>query len=93
MQYNFKWWDIYRICILYIKKVISVQFVLGLASENPKLVEGSLRCLRTIFQSPCAPVGLVYQDEGLPLHLLGLVQHSVSNQVCVTTILTAACKV
>ncbi|PSN52717.1 Armadillo repeat-containing protein 8 [Blattella germanica] len=64
----------------------------GLASEEPKLIEACLRCLRTIFEYPCAPVNLICQDENLPLHLLSLIPHSVSNQVCVATILTAACK-
>ncbi|CAG2059167.1 unnamed protein product [Timema podura] len=64
----------------------------GLASEEVKLVESSLCCLRTIFEYPCAPVDLIYRDDHLPLHLLNLVPHSVSNQVSVTTILKAACK-
>nr|CAD7427430.1 unnamed protein product [Timema monikensis] len=64
----------------------------GLLSEEAKLVESSLCCLRTIFEYPCAPVDLIYRDDHLPLHLLNLVPHSVSNQVSVTTILKAACK-
>nr|CAD7259291.1 unnamed protein product [Timema shepardi] len=64
----------------------------GLVSEEAKLVESSLCCLRTIFEYPCAPVDLIYRDDHLPLHLLNLVPHSVSNQVSVTTILKAACK-
>lgn len=79
-----------------IKSLIDLEVVpaliSGLVSESAKLVEVSLSCLRTIFQSPCAPVGLICQDEGLPLHLLNLTHQSVSNQVCVTTILSAACK-
>jgi hypothetical protein len=66
---------------------------IGLASEEAKLIEACLRCLRTIFEYPCAPVGLICQDENLPLHLLRLIPHSVSNQVCVATILAAGCKV
>nr|CAD7397304.1 unnamed protein product [Timema poppensis] len=62
----------------------------GLVSEEAKLVESSLCCLRTIFEYPCAPVDLIYRDDHLPLHLLNLVPHSVSNQVSVTTILKAA---
>lgn len=64
----------------------------GLVSDDAKLIEASLCCLRTIFQVPCAPVDLIYQDENFTLHLLSLAPHSVSNQVCVTTILAAACK-
>jgi hypothetical protein len=68
-------------------------FSKGLASEETKLIEACLRCLRTIFEFPCAPVGLVCEAEDLPLHLLSLIPHSVSNQVCVATILAAGCKV
>jgi hypothetical protein len=65
----------------------------GLASEETKLIEACLRCLRTIFEFPCAPVGLVCETEDLPLHLLSLIPHCVSNQVCVSTVLAAGCKV
>ncbi|XP_066992142.1 armadillo repeat-containing protein 8 [Anabrus simplex] len=64
----------------------------SLLSDDSRLIEACLCCLRTIFQSPCAPVELIYQDENLPMHLLSLVPNSVSNQVCVMTILAAACK-
>jgi hypothetical protein len=67
--------------------------MVGLGSDEAKLIEACLRCLRTIFEFPCAPVGLICQDENLPLRLLSLIPHSVSNQVCVATILTAGCKV
>lgn len=65
----------------------------GLGSDEAKLIEACLRCLRTIFEFSCAPVGLICQDENLPLRLLSLIPHSVSNQVCVATILAAGCKV
>jgi hypothetical protein len=67
--------------------------ITGLGSDEVKLIEACLRCLRTIFESSCAPVGLICQDENLPLRLLSLIPHSVSNQVCVATILAAGCKV
>ncbi|XP_071447494.1 armadillo repeat-containing protein 8-like [Hetaerina americana] len=63
-----------------------------LGSDDQKLVEVCLCCLRTVFQSPCAPVELIYDDPSLVTHLLNLLSHSVSNQVCITTVLTAACK-
>lgn len=66
--------------------------IAGLGSDEAKLIEACLRCLRTIFEFPCAPVGLICQDENLPLRLLSLIPHSVSNQVCVATILAAGCK-
>ncbi|XP_063243355.1 armadillo repeat-containing protein 8-like isoform X3 [Bacillus rossius redtenbacheri] len=64
----------------------------GLGSKNMKLIEASLCCLRTIFEHQCAPVDLIYQNENLTVHLLTLTMHSMTNQVCVTTILKAACK-
>ncbi|KAG8233021.1 hypothetical protein J437_LFUL013690 [Ladona fulva] len=63
-----------------------------LKSEDPRLLEVCLCCLRTVFQSSSAPVDLIYEDPNLVTHLLNLLSHSVSNQVCITTILTAACK-
>lgn len=63
-----------------------------LGSDDQKLVEVCLCCLRTVFQSSSAPVDLIYEDPNLVTHLLNLLSHSVSNQVCITTVLTAACK-
>ncbi|XP_046396149.1 armadillo repeat-containing protein 8-like isoform X2 [Ischnura elegans] len=63
-----------------------------LYSDDQNLVEVCLCCLRTVFQSPCAPVDLIYDDPSLVTHLLNLLSHSVSNQMCITTVLTAACK-
>ncbi|XP_046624861.1 armadillo repeat-containing protein 8 isoform X1 [Neodiprion pinetum] len=56
------------------------------------LVEACLRCLRTVFHHTAAPVHAIYQDPGLVPRLLALASKSVTNQVCVATILTAACK-
>ncbi|XP_066603416.1 armadillo repeat-containing protein 8-like [Prorops nasuta] len=56
------------------------------------LNEACLRCLRTVFQHPAAPVHAIYQEPALVLRLLSLASHSVTCQVCVATILTAACK-
>lgn len=56
------------------------------------LIEACLRCLRTVFQHPAAPVHSIYQDSALVPRLLSLASKSVTCQVCVATILTAACK-
>ncbi|EEB12505.1 Sperm-associated antigen, putative [Pediculus humanus corporis] len=64
----------------------------GLVSNDVKLVEYCLCCLRSIFKSQHAPVDLLYYDENLTSHLLSLALQSVSNQVCVTTVLATACK-
>ncbi|KAH0560351.1 armadillo repeat-containing protein 8-like [Cotesia glomerata] len=67
-------------------------------SENLKvklsdlLIEACLRCLRTVFQHPNAPVQSLYQDPALVSRLLSLASRSVTCQVCVATILTTACK-
>lgn len=61
-------------------------------SQSP-LVEACLRCLRTVFHHTTAPVHAIYQDPGLVPRLLTLAAKSVTNQVCVATILRAACKV
>lgn len=65
----------------------------GLVSNDAKLTEYCLCCLKSIFQSPHAPIDLLYYDENLTSHLLSLALQSVSNQVCVTTVLATACKV
>ncbi|KAG8041237.1 hypothetical protein G9C98_002225 [Cotesia typhae] len=56
------------------------------------LIEACLRCLRTVFQHPNAPVQSLYQDPALVSRLLSLASRSVTCQVCVATILTTACK-
>lgn len=66
----------------------------GLLSPNPKLVEGCLCCLKTLFQhSSDAPVHIVYSDPTFVPHLLGLMQHSTANKISGATILMHACKV
>ncbi|XP_011700473.1 PREDICTED: armadillo repeat-containing protein 8-like [Wasmannia auropunctata] len=75
-----------------------------LTSQTPEIVadgkikvldllhEACLRCLRTVFQHAAAPVHSIYQDPALVPRLLSLASRSVTSQVCVATILTAACK-
>jgi hypothetical protein len=60
---------------------------------NAKQVEASLCCLRTLLQSGHAPAATLCQDDQLLQHLLNLLHVSVTNQMTITTILTAACKV
>lgn len=62
-------------------------------TKGQSLVEACLRCLRTVFQHPAAPVHAIYQDPGLVPRLLTLAAKSVTSQVCVATILKEACKV
>ena len=66
-------------------------------NENVKvrnlLVESCLRCLRTIFQHPSAPVSSIFQDTELIPRLLQLSSVSINCQVYVAMILTTACKV
>ncbi|XP_076649762.1 armadillo repeat-containing protein 8 [Halictus rubicundus] len=56
------------------------------------LLEACLRCLRTVFQHPAAPVHSIYQDPALVPRLVLLANRSVTSQICVATILTTACK-
>lgn len=61
---------------------------------DPKLIEASLSCLRSIFQ--CANARseeTLYSDPSIIPHLIGLMPTSVNNQISVATILTSACKV
>uniref|UniRef100_T1HV19 Armadillo repeat-containing protein 8 n=1 Tax=Rhodnius prolixus TaxID=13249 RepID=T1HV19_RHOPR len=59
---------------------------------NPKLTDVCLRCACSIFSHPNAPFDLIYRDKQTVGHLLGLAMQSVSNQICVTTILGSSCK-
>ena len=36
-------------------------FLLGLSNYDLKYVEACLRCLRTVFLSPCAPKGYIFE--------------------------------
>ncbi|CAD1475299.1 unnamed protein product, partial [Heterotrigona itama] len=56
------------------------------------LNEACLRCLRTVFQHPAAPVHSIYQDPALVPRLVSLANQCVTCQICVATILTTACK-
>ncbi|XP_043525436.1 armadillo repeat-containing protein 8-like isoform X1 [Frieseomelitta varia] len=56
------------------------------------LNESCLRCLRTVFQHPAAPVHSIYQDPALVPRLVSLANQCVTCQICVATILTTACK-
>lgn len=63
-----------------------------LTSEDAKLTEACLRCVCSVFRHPNAPVELIFHDTQLVTHLLSLVMHSITNQICVTTILGTATK-
>ncbi|XP_075213314.1 armadillo repeat-containing protein 8-like isoform X3 [Lycorma delicatula] len=63
-----------------------------LTSEDTKLTEACLRCVCSIFRHPSAPVELIFHDTQLVTHLLSLVMHSITNQICVPTILGTATK-
>ncbi|KAK3922499.1 Armadillo repeat-containing protein 8 [Frankliniella fusca] len=64
----------------------------GVTSSDQKYTEATLRCLSTIFQSPNAPVSLIFMDSIIVPCLLNLTTQSVTCQVCVPAILAAACK-
>ncbi|XP_015595203.1 armadillo repeat-containing protein 8 isoform X2 [Cephus cinctus] len=64
----------------------------GKGKLSDLLIEACLRCLRTVFQHAAAPVHTIYQNPALVPRLLTLASRSVTCQVCVATILTAACK-
>jgi len=63
-----------------------------LNSEDLKLTEACLRCVCSVFRHPSAPVDLIFSDSQLLTHLLGLTMQSITNQICVTTIFSCACK-
>ncbi|RZF32139.1 hypothetical protein LSTR_LSTR004002 [Laodelphax striatellus] len=63
-----------------------------LTSDNNKLTEACLRCVMSVFRHPSAPVDLIFFDSPLVTTLLGLVMQSTTNQICVTTILSASTK-
>ncbi|XP_014290306.1 armadillo repeat-containing protein 8 isoform X1 [Halyomorpha halys] len=63
-----------------------------LSNDDPKLTDVCLRCACSIFSHPQAPYGLIFQEQQTVSHLLKLAMQSVSNQICVTTILSASCK-
>lgn len=65
----------------------------GKPKVSDLLNEACLRCLRTVFQHPAAPVHSIYQDPALVRRLVSLANRSVTCQICVATILTTACKV
>lgn len=67
--------------------------VTGVASNDKHYTEATLRCLSTIFQSPNAPVSLIFVDPLCVPCLLSLTTQSVACQVCVPAILAAAIKV
>ncbi|XP_059089459.1 armadillo repeat-containing protein 8-like isoform X2 [Tigriopus californicus] len=65
----------------------------SVVDTDPKLIEASLGCLRSIFQ--CANArseDTLYSDPSIIPHLIGLMPTSVNNQISVATILTSACK-
>ncbi|XP_053970580.1 armadillo repeat-containing protein 8-like [Hylaeus anthracinus] len=64
----------------------------GKPKVSDLLNEACLRCLRTVFQHPAAPVHSIYQDPALVPRLVSLANRSVTCQICVARILTTACK-
>ena len=64
----------------------------GIIAPPPELVESCLRCLKTLFAHPDAPVEYLYADANIIPHLLALMPHTVSTQISVCTLLTHACK-
>lgn len=63
-----------------------------LANDDSKLTDVCLRCACSIFSHPNAPYELIFREQQTVTHLLNLAMQSVSNQICVTTILSASCK-
>ncbi|XP_064646417.1 armadillo repeat-containing protein 8-like isoform X2 [Lineus longissimus] len=63
----------------------------GLSHNNLKYVEACLRCLRTIFLSPSAPVTAIYQDPLVIPLLISIIPRSITTQECITSILANCC--
>ena len=57
------------------------------------LYEASLRCMRTIFQHPSAPVSSIFQDANFISQLLKLSTISMNCKMYVAMIFTTSCKV
>lgn len=77
--------------------MIVLQYVLlhclVLSSEDARLVEYALTCLKTIFSHRTAPKDVLYDDPALVRHLLTLMNESVANKISVSSILSDACSV
>lgn len=64
-----------------------------LSNYDLKYVEACLRCLRTVFLSPCAPKGYIFeQDSAIIPHLISVLPKSACTQECITTIFANCCK-
>jgi len=72
--------------------VIPVLLNKGLSHPHVPFIESSLRCVRTIFLSPLAPVQLIYQDEGLIRQLITVMPLTPTTQECVANIFARSCK-
>lgn len=64
-----------------------------MSSDDLKFTEAVLRCICSVFRHPSAPVDLIFSDSQLLAHLLGLTMQSITNEICITTIFSCACKV
>lgn len=66
----------------------------GLPSTNQKYVEACLRCLRTVFLCPLAPIDVLYSDPAIIPHLISMsTLPLLSYQECVMSVLTSTCKI
>lgn len=68
-------------------------WILVLSSENPRLIEYALTCLKTIFSHRSAPKDMFYDDPALIQRLLVLMNESIENKISVASILSDACLV
>lgn len=72
--------------------VVPVLLNCMVTSNDARLVEACLCCLRTVFAHPDAPAEVLYADPAIIPHLLILMPLSTANQISVASILTHACK-
>jgi len=63
----------------------------GLTHPHVLFTEGCLRCLRTIFLSPLAPVTVIYQDEAVIRQLIAVMPQTPVTQECVANIFARSC--
>ena len=65
--------------------------LMRITSNNMKLVEACLRCLRTIFLMNDPPIHLMYENKTVIPHLINIISKSLCTQDCITTLFSRCC--